>query len=123
MSTLLTSNHSELTSKLLNHVLRDALLEVHFTIDIAGAASVGTLRLRTPSGDAEPRSVQGSLRCVPTKDVQQYLNVALRLHEASHDAVTQEQFVASERHSWDDGVVGPLSTLEYVLRLSQKAIT
>ena len=38
--------------------------------------------------------------------------MALRLHEATHDAVREEKLVSAERHGRDNGVVWPLTALD-----------
>ena len=59
-----------LTAELFQRLIRDSLLDVHFTVDVTCLARVRALRLWTAGGDAEPRSVEGGLWREPAEDVE-----------------------------------------------------
>ena len=89
----------------LHHILTDPFLQINRILEDAPQ-----LRLAGPY--AYPRRVQRVLRAhAERRHVQQHLHVALRLHEAAHDAVDGVQGIVGGvgQQGRDDGVVGPLA--------------
>lgn len=67
------------TTELLDHLVRNTFLEIHFAVDVASRARRATLGLRAPCRYAEPRSVERRLGSKAAQHVQQNLHVSLRL--------------------------------------------
>lgn len=90
------------------------LIDALFEID-GGIRHVA--RIRESRSDAHSRSVQGGLRAEAEDDlVEEDLDVALGLHEASHDAVDAVKGLVGGigDHGGDDGVVGSFIRCEDV---------
>ena len=44
--------------------------------------------------------------CETSEEVEEDLDVTLRLHETAHHSIGEVDFITSSSHGWDDGVIG-----------------